>query len=223
MRGHLKGCIVKADQFLNKRFDGKTILIAVMFVVIVALGVLYVRSWLMRDRTVISDDSIREEIIPVAKVTTYEYNFTQVLFLSDAGNPININNPITSKRYVATVDGSIPIQTDAEEIECKGTTSPTGELVSVRVTMPHSSIGDVSLDPDSLTKYVEDNGFLNLNQVSTDDLNALMSQAKKDQIAKLEDSDVLEKADERMETIITAQLQSIHEGVTVSFEYIDEE
>ncbi len=211
------------NRLMNMRFDGRSILIAIMSVIIVVLIGLSGWFWITRDRTVISDDSIREEIIPVAKVTTYEYNFTQVLFLSDAGNPININNPITSKRYVATVDGSIPIQMDAERIECKGETDPAGRLVSVHIKLPHSNVGDVALDPDSLKKYVEDNGFLNLNQVSTDDLNALLSQAKKDQINKLENSDVLEKADERMQSIITAQLQSIYEGVSVTFEYIEEE
>ena len=90
--------------------------------------------------------------------------------------------------------------------------------------LPHAQAGEVTLYHETAKKYVEDNGFLNLNQVSTDDLNSLYVQAEKEQLAKLESSEVLEQADAQLQSLITAQVQSIHgDDVVVSFDYIEEE
>lgn len=177
--------------------------------------------WATRDMTVISDDSIREEIVPVARLTTYDYNFTQILFLSDAGNPLNIDNPITSKRYLATIDGYVPVQIDADRITCKATLDHDGRLVKVRVSMPHSYIGEPNFDHSTAKKYVEDNGVLGINSVTTDDLNTLLKQAEIDQKKKAEESNLVQASDERVEDLIEAQVKSIHgETVKVEFEYI---
>lgn len=121
------------------------VLIVVLTILCLASIAGNVYLFLTRDQSVISNDSLREEIVPVAELTTYDYNFTQILFLTDAGNPLNINNPITSKRYVATIDGTVPIKLDASKIECQGTFDPLGRLVAVKVVMPHSYIGEVTL------------------------------------------------------------------------------
>ena len=198
------------------------IVIGILSVVCVALLVLSVYLFLTKDRTVVSNDSIREEILPVARLTTYEYNFTSVMFLSDAGNPINLHNPITTKRYVATIDGTVPVQLDAESITCEGAFSVDGSLNHVKVYLPHSYIGEVTLFHDSAKKYVEDNGFLNLNQVSTDDLNNLYIQVEDEQAEKLENSGVVQRADGRAQELIQNQIKSIHgDAVGVDFEYID--
>ena len=72
---------------------------------------------LTRNPTTISDDSIREEITPVVKLVTYEYNFTQLLSIDEAGNPLGWENPFTSKRYVATIDGKADIGIDADKMK----------------------------------------------------------------------------------------------------------
>lgn len=140
--------------------------------------------YLTRNPTTITDDSIREEIAPVVKLVTYEYNFMQLLSIDEAGNPLGWENPFTSKRYVATIDGKADIGIDADkmkiEIKRVDMNDENSEVKSVRVTLPHSEITSFSTDPNTLKKYVEDNGFLNWNQVSTDDLNGLLKQAKKE-------------------------------------------
>ena len=88
--------------------------------------------------------------------------------------------------------------------------------------MPHSTVGDVYLDHDTLKKYVEENGIFNFFQVSTDDLNALYAQAEKDQTVKAEESGILEKSDERAEGLIENQIKSLHgEDIEVEFEFIE--
>lgn len=199
-----------------------TVIALSIFLTVALIGV----GYLFFTRVVLTtdNDSIRDEIVPVAKLTTVEYNFTQILFLSDAGNPLNITNPITSKRFVATIDGSIPIQVDVEKLYCEGQYNPDQSLRGLVVHLPHAQAGEVTLYHETAKKYVEDNGFLNLNQVSTDDLNSLYVQAEKEQLAKLESSEVLEQADAQLQSLITAQVQSIHgDDVVVSFDYIEEE
>lgn len=70
---------------------------------------------LTRNPTTISDDSIREEITPVVKLVTYEYNFTQLLSIDEAGNPLGWENPLRlsdmSQRLTAKLtSGSMPIR-----------------------------------------------------------------------------------------------------------------
>lgn len=83
------------------------------------------------------------------------------------------------------------------------------EVKSVKVILPHSEITSFSTDPNTLKKYVEDNAFLNWNQVSTDDLNGLLKQAKKEQTKKVEESDMLKESDDRASGLIEKQVKAL--------------
>lgn len=169
--------------------------------------------YLTRNPTTITDDSIREEITPVVKLVTYEYNFTQLLSIDEAGNPLGWENPFTSKRYVATIDGKADIGIDADkmktDIKRVDMNNENSEVKSVEVTLPHSEITSFSTDPNTLKKYVEDNGFLNWNQVSTDDLNSLLKQAKKEQTKKVKESNMLKESDDRARSLIEKQVKAL--------------
>lgn len=180
---------------------------------------------LTRNPTTISDDSIREEITPVVKLVTYEYNFTQLLSIDEAGNPLGWENPFTSKRYVATIDGKADIGIDADkmktDIKRVDMNNENSEVKSVKVILPHSEITSFSTDPNTLKKYVEDNGFLNWNQVSTDDLNTLLKQAKKEQTKKVKESNMLQESDDRACALIEKQVKALcgdDVNVDVAFE-----
>lgn len=180
---------------------------------------------LTRNPTTISDDSIREEITPVVKLVTYEYNFTQLLSIDEAGNPLGWENPFTSKRYVATIDGKADIGIDADKMKVTivraNMADENSEVKSVKVILPHSEITSFSTDPNTLKKYVEDNGFLNWNQVSTDDLNMLLKQAKKEQTKKVKESNMLQESDDRACALIEKQVKALcgdDVNVDVAFE-----
>lgn len=49
--------------------------------------------FLTRNPTVVTDDAIREEIVPIAKLGTYEYDFTELMYLDKANNPIGWKTP----------------------------------------------------------------------------------------------------------------------------------
>lgn len=180
---------------------------------------------LTRNPTTISDDSIREEIMPVVKLVTYEYNFTQLLSIDEAGNPFGWENPFTSKRYVATIDGKADIGINADKMKVAivraNMADKNSEVKRVKVTLPHSEITSFSTDPKTLKKYVEDNGFLNWNQVSTDDLNTLLKQAEKEQTKKVTESNMLQESDDRACALIEKQVKALcgdDVNVNVSFE-----
>ena len=90
---------------------------------------------LHKDSKIISSTSIRESIVPVVQLTTYDYNFTQILYLSDSNQFLGVNIPFTDKTYIATVDGNTTIGLDPCQIRC---TTQRHRQVNVRD-------GDVSL------------------------------------------------------------------------------
>lgn len=181
------------------------------------LGLLLVISvgfnlWLFltRNPTTITDDAIREEVVPIAKLGTYKYNFTELLFLDKANNPIGLKNPITSSRYLATVDGSVLIGVDAENMQVSTSRNAKNELVSVGITLPHSRTENPNLDHDTLIKYVEDKGVFDWFKPSTDDLNELFKVAESNQLEKIEASGLLEESDSRVEDLLTSFIKNTY-------------
>ena len=65
-----------------------------------------------------------------------------------------MENPFTSKRYVATIDGKADIGIDADkmkiEIKRVDMNDENSEVKSVKVTLPHSEITSFSTDPNTL-------------------------------------------------------------------------
>ena len=214
---------MKPEKLLGNKWSSM-IIVALFILLLLSLGanVKGALSQASQEGTRASNDSIREEIVPVARLAVFDYNFTQVLALSESGNIFNIYNPVTSKRYVATIDGSVPIEVDAERIDVSVTYGGGGELQGVVVTLPQCEVGNFSLDHSTLKEYVTDNGLFNINPVTTVDFNELERQTQEDQRLKLEESGMIDRADERVQDLIRAQIEASHgEDVEVSFDYIE--
>lgn len=194
---------------------------------LLGLALLVSLSWnaqlfLTRNPTVVTDDAIREEIVPIAKLGTYEYNFTELMHLDKANNPIGWKNPITSSRYLATIEGDVLIGVDVGKMEIKTARNPKDELTSIAITLPHSKAGNPNLYQDTLVKYVEDKGIFDLFKPSTDDLNELLTVAENNQLEKIEASGLLEESDKRVANLLTAFVQSTYgRNVDVSVDFDD--
>lgn len=177
--------------------------------------------FLTRNPTTITDDAIRDEVVPIAKLGTYEYNFTELMYLDKANNPIGWKNPVTSSRYLATIDGNVLIGVDAGRMQIETTRNPDDELKSVEITLPHSQAGNPNLYQDTLVKYVEDKGIFDLFKPSTDDLNELLQVAESNQLEKIKASGLLEESDKRVTDLLTAFVKNTYGrdiDVTVSFD-----
>lgn len=179
--------------------------LAIALIVLLLVGNVY--QFVTKQTQQVTTDSLREEIVPVAKMTTYEYNFTQIMAIDDTGNPWELKNPITSKLYVATVDGTASIGVDAEKIECDSSMGVNGTLKSVSITLPHSEILSIDIDQSTLHPYADEGTF---NKASKDDLNELYIKARQDQTDKVGDSGMLDKSDERVKELISNQIQSLY-------------
>lgn len=175
----------------------------------VIFGGLRIYNWFTADHTVISNDSIREEVRNTELLQPSEYNFTQILYLSDSGNLLNWNNPITSKLYIATIDGSIPILCDLSQVDLEVTRDLEDKPTEVKLSVPYCYAGNVSLDETTVKKYVEQSGALNINTVTPDDTSKLRKQAQEEQVAKLRASGYLETADARVEELLTSRVKSL--------------
>lgn len=181
-------------------------------------------AWLFltRNPTIITDDAIREEVVPIAKLGTYEYNFTELMFLDKANNPIGWKNPITSSRYLATIDGDVLIGVDVEKMTIKTSRNVEGELTSIQITLPHSQAGNPNLYQDTLVKYVEDKGIFDWFKPSTDDLNELLKVAESNQLEKIEASGLLEESDKRVTELLTSFIKSTYgKDILVDVEFDD--
>ncbi len=177
--------------------------------------------FLTRNPTIITDDAIRDEVVPIAKLGTYEYNFTELMYLDKANNPIGWKNPVTSSRYLATIDGDVLIGVDAGRMQIETTRNSDDELKSVEITLPHSQAGNPNLYQDTLVKYVEDKGIFDLFKPSTDDLNELLQVAESNQLEKIKASGLLEESDKRVTDLLTAFVKNTYGrdiNVTVSFD-----
>ena len=143
--------------------------------------------------------------------------------MSDSGNPLNWSNPITSKLYIATIDGSIPILCDLSQVEPEVTRDSEGRPTEVKLSVPYCHVGNVSLDEATVKKYVEQNGVLNINTVTADDVTNLRKQAQEEQVAKLRASGYLETADARVAELLASRVKSLcGADVKVSVAHIGE-
>lgn len=175
-----------------------------------------------RNPTVITDDAIREEVAPIAKLATYEYNFTELMFLDKANNPLGWNNPVTSARYLATIDGTAQIGVDVSKMKIDVSRTEKNEITKIDITLPHSKADNPNLKHETLKKYIEDKGLFDWFRPTTDDYNKLLETAEDNQLHKIEESGLLENSDKRVTSLLTSFItQTYGENVKVTVTFDD--
>ena len=196
--------------------------LAVVVLLLVSVTVWNVSAWMNRDTSVDTSRSVREEILPVAKLATYEYNFTQIIHHASTNNDnwFKIDLPFSDNKFIATIEGIATIAVDAEQMEV----DPVFEgdkLAKVSIKLPHSQLQQpIALDNGSLQVYEQRDGFF--NPVTLDDYNGLLELTQEEQAAKVQESGLLEQSDERLQELITHQVRSIYgEDVQIYFSFIE--
>ena len=196
--------------------------LAVVVLLLVSVTVWNVSAWMNRDTSVDTSRSVREEILPVAKLATYEYNFTQIIHHASTNNDnwFKIDLPFSDNKFIATIEGIATIAVDAEQMEV----DPVFEgdkLAKVSIKLPHSQLQQpIALDNGSLQVYEQRDGFF--NPVTLDDYNGLLELTQEEQAAKVQESGLLEQSDERLQELITHQVRSIYgEDVQIDFSFIE--
>ena len=160
----------------------------------------------------VSTDAIREELKEVSKYSAYEFDYTSILYYSDPNKIMNLDVPFTNTTYIATIEGTMNIGIEGENVTFSTKKGEDGNITQITVQLPHSSILDNYTDSDTLQEY-------EYSKEVTD----LRSDAEKKEEKKVKKSDILEKSDERIEHLLKSNFRAfLGEDVEVVLEYIDE-
>ena len=204
---------------------GKAVIGAIVAILAIALlvGTWFFSAWVNRPTEFKDNYSIREEVVEVAQLTTYDYNFTQVLYYTskNADNPFRIEIPFSENKYIATIDGTASVYTDLDQVIVEPSFNVFNALSSVSITLPHAQIKQpIALDFTTLNVLEKRNGFL--NDITDEQRDNLLVETYEDQTEKIKNSGLLGKADVRIQEIITNQIKNIYgEGVKVNFTFIE--
>lgn len=204
---------------------GKIVIGVILAIIIVLLlvGTWWLSAWVNRPTEEKDTYSIREQITEVAELTTYDYNFTQVLYYSskNTNTPFSIEIPFSENKYIATIEGTASVYTDLDQVSFDPTYSLFDMLISVDITLPHAQIKQpIALDFSTLNVLEDRNGFL--NDITDQQKNDLLVQTYEDQTEKIINSGLLEKADERVQELIATQLKNTYgDNVFVNFKFVD--
>lgn len=214
---------------VNKNSKKTLTAVAVTIVVILLIIGVGVASWhlsahMNRETEKIDSYSIREEIIPIAQLSTYDYCFTQVLFYTSTNNdnPFRLDIPFSENKYIATIDGQATIFVDAEKITFDPHYNMSNLLADIDIYIPHSEIKQpVMLDHESLKELENRDGFL--NEFTEANFNDLFIETNQVQVQKIQESGLLQKSDERVQALISTQLRSIYgQDLGINYYFIDE-
>lgn len=210
----------------GKKNSIKRIIAVVLIIVLLLIG--GIAGWNLNRWLAPSDQgevkSIREQILPVTKLGTYDYNFTEILKFSDSNKILNWDVPLTDNMYIATVDGTASIgvnlgDDDQNKLTVNEDRDDEGHLRGVTINIPHSEVFNVAIDNSTLD--VLDNRDNIFNHFTSDEFNALLASAQSEQKQKVQDSDLLDKSDQRIQDLITTAVHDITGDesveVTVSF------
>lgn len=200
-----------------------TTVIVTLIVILLLIGTWFLSAWINRPTEEKDTYSIREQITEVAQLTTYDYNFTQILYYSskNTNTPFSIEIPFSENKYIATIDGTASVYTNLDLVSFEPTYSLSGLLISVDITLPHAEIKQpIALDFSTLNVLEDRNGFL--NDISNQQKNDLLVETYATQTEKIKSSGLLEKADQRVQELISTQLQNTYgKNVQVNFKFID--
>lgn len=161
----------------------------------------------------VSSEMIQDGLNDMGVLITEEYYFTQV---EDYTSVKKIFKIIPSESNVVfSYDGIVTAGIDCSQVAVnKDDTNK-----QIVITLPKSKIQQVDIDFDSFKLYSEKEGMW--NKLNFDDYNLSMVEFEKDAQTKAMDKGILERADERAESVITNFVKSIlnDDEYTISYEW----
>lgn len=178
--------------------------------------IFFVLFYLCSDSKVINEMTIKENLIPVEKLITNEYSFTDVLEFSDSNEWIVLNS-LTKNKYIATIEGKVYTETNLENLECIPKIHKN-KLKEITFKVPHSNVSDVYIDHSSLKVLEKRNGLH--NPVQPEDTNEILIDLENNKVEHLKEIGVLEKADEETKNILERHVyESYGDEVNVNIEF----
>lgn len=160
------------------------------------------------ERSQLEIDTIREEVKQISRYAVSEYNYTSIIHFSNKSTFIGIEIPLTGNNFIATIDGKMNIGINGDDVEFTEIKDAEGKVTEVKLSLPHAEILDNFTEAESLKIYDERNNIFNPVKVS--DYNDRIVEAEEKEQKKVEESDILDQADERINYLLSAHFQALY-------------
>ena len=159
-----------------------------------------------------------KETLPISEYASLAYHYTDVITHSDAIRFWSFGNiPLTEKRAIYTIDGTIKLGFDGKEISVENSDN------SIIVHMPGIKILSHEIYPETFNLYDEKTGLF--NRYSLKDANEIQMTQKIERERKVaEDAGLFSQARESAEQMLKPLLESLPEikrKYTIIFEWED--
>ena len=151
-------------------------------------------SWLVQEKQTISVDTIEEELKATGFLVSYEYYFTDLLSFESVKRILLIGHSTTS--FSVTYDGVVTAGVDFSKI----TVSKDEENKIITISIPHATIKNIDIDPNSMEVHSEHQGVA--NPISVNDFNKSIKELENKARAKAQDRGIIAHANENAKLII---------------------
>lgn len=194
--------------------------LAILIVIILALaagfagGIYYAKNY-SKDK--LTQGEVEETVLGISELATLEQDYTENWnYEGDAKKLFGHDVPFTKKSMQIQYSGVAKMGPNLDK-NMKIVLNDASDTVTV--TIPHSEILSNEVDEESIKIVTIKNGLFNF--VTPEDTNYVRKEAKKDKTKRIEDSDLLDKADDYAVEQITSFLNSVYPDVTVKVEVKD--
>lgn len=156
-----------------------------------------------------------KEVLPASEYTSLIYQYTSIITHSEASKLFGIDIPLTEKKAIYTIDGTIKMGFDAADIETEVSYS------NIILRMPKIKILSHEIYPETFSLYDERSSIF--NRYSLKDANTIQQTNKSEMELKVRQNRGLyvqaQKFTEQQLTAMIKNLPNVKEKYTVVFEW----
>lgn len=154
--------------------------------------------------TKITGTTIKNSFDDIAELASEQYNFSAVGKFADGGKRfLGIDVPLTGKSFLITYSGVVKAGIkDISKVKVD-----TNEIAkTINITAPACTVISAKIDPKSIEQY--DQTFNPINQLQVSDVANFTAAEEKRNSDEAVKSGLLERAQKRVETLLTSHVKS---------------
>lgn len=160
--------------------------------------------------TVITVESLQEQILSIGELATVEYDYTNVITMKDSLKIKNWKVPGTQKSFIVSFDGTMKLGIDASGVAVEATKNSQ----AFSITVPKAKILSHAIHEETLKVLDQKSGLFNTVQIEDyATLAVSQKQAMEEKVAK---GDLLARAENEAAQMLKALVDGfLPEGYTV--------
>ena len=198
------------DIMKEKKYWGiiKLALILVI-VIIIAITAFQVIKYLqdssleITSNTVVDVTNLEQQILSIGELATVEYNYRDVITMTDSHSIGGWDIPLTQKSFIIVVEGIIKIGIDATDISINASDATK----TITITIPKTKILSHEIDEDSVEVLEESSGLF--NKVSIEDWKTMAVEKKQAMEDKVRGGDLFTRAENDAVRLLQTLIESV--------------